>query len=62
MGEKQISLILELVLGGELFERIVANQYFSEKDASEIAQQCFEALAYVHGHGVAHRDIKVSIC
>jgi len=58
MGEKQISLILELVLGGELFERIVANQYFSEKDASEIAQQCFEALAYVHEHGVAHRDIK----
>ena len=58
MGDKCIYLVLDLVRGGELFDRIIEKEYMSEKEASEITKQLLEALAYMHARGCAHRDIK----
>ncbi|KAM3936788.1 calcium/calmodulin-dependent protein kinase type IV-like [Leptodactylus fuscus] len=54
----EIILILELVTGGELFDRIVERGYYSEKDAASVIQQILEAVAYLHANGIVHRDLK----
>ncbi|GAA6100017.1 calcium/calmodulin-dependent protein kinase type IV isoform X1 [Tachysurus ichikawai] len=54
----EISLILELVTGGELFDRIVERGYYSERDAAHVIKQILEAVAYLHENGVVHRDLK----
>ncbi|PSN42680.1 Calcium/calmodulin-dependent protein kinase type IV [Blattella germanica] len=54
----EIQLILELVTGGELFERIVERGQYSEHDAAEAVRQILSALQYLHAHGVVHRDLK----
>lgn len=52
-------LTLFSVQGGELYEKIVEKKSFSEKDASHIMKQVFDALKYLHHIGVVHRDLKV---
>ncbi|XP_051528994.1 calcium/calmodulin-dependent protein kinase type IV-like [Myxocyprinus asiaticus] len=56
--ETEIFLILELVTGGELFDRIVERGYYSERDAAHVIKQILEAVAYLHENGVVHRDLK----
>uniref|UniRef100_A0A8C1HBG7 Calcium/calmodulin-dependent protein kinase type IV n=2 Tax=Cyprinus carpio TaxID=7962 RepID=A0A8C1HBG7_CYPCA len=56
--EMEIFLILELVTGGELFDRIVERGYYSERDAAHVIKQILEAVAYLHENGVVHRDLK----
>ncbi|XP_042678773.1 calcium/calmodulin-dependent protein kinase type IV [Centrocercus urophasianus] len=53
-----ISLVLELVTGGELFDRIVEKGYYSERDAADAVKQILEAVAYLHANGIVHRDLK----
>lgn len=52
-------LSLHRILGGELFDDIVAREFYSEKDASSCIQQILESIAYCHKKGIIHRDIKV---
>ncbi|XP_077389962.1 calcium/calmodulin-dependent protein kinase type IV isoform X2 [Festucalex cinctus] len=56
--DTDIALILELVTGGELFDRIVERGYYSERDAAHVIKQILEAVAYLHENGVVHRDLK----
>ncbi|XP_077999443.1 calcium/calmodulin-dependent protein kinase type II delta chain-like isoform X5 [Glandiceps talaboti] len=51
-------LVFDLVTGGELFEDIVAREYYSEADASHCIQQILESVEHCHRNGVVHRDLK----
>ena len=52
-------MVFDLVTGGELFDDIVAREFYSEKDASHCIQQILTAVAYSHEKLIIHRDIKV---
>uniref|UniRef100_A0A8C7R3D7 Calcium/calmodulin-dependent protein kinase type IV n=1 Tax=Oncorhynchus mykiss TaxID=8022 RepID=A0A8C7R3D7_ONCMY len=54
----EISLVLELVTGGELFDRVVEKGFYTERDAADAVKQVLEAVAYLHENGVVHRDLK----
>ncbi|CAD5219528.1 unnamed protein product [Bursaphelenchus okinawaensis] len=53
-----VYLVMELVTGGELFDRIVAKGSYTERDASNLIRQVLEAVAFMHDNGVVHRDLK----
>uniref|UniRef100_A0A7E4V2F1 Protein kinase domain-containing protein n=1 Tax=Panagrellus redivivus TaxID=6233 RepID=A0A7E4V2F1_PANRE len=53
-----VYLVMELVTGGELFDRIVAKGSYTEKDASNLIRQVLEAVGFMHRNGVVHRDLK----
>mmetsp|Transcript_17247 Transcript_17247/g.33855 ORF Transcript_17247/g.33855 Transcript_17247/m.33855 type:complete len:994 (+) Transcript_17247:432-3413(+) len=53
-----IYLVMELVQGGELFDRIVGRARLKEHEVYPILFQLAEAVRYLHMLGVAHRDIK----
>jgi calcium/calmodulin-dependent protein kinase (CaM kinase) II len=51
-------LVFDLVTGGELFEDIVAREFYSEADASHCIQQILESVNHCHTNGIVHRDLK----
>ena len=55
---KKMNLVMELVTGGELFDRIVAKGNYSEKDAATCMSQLCQALDYLHTKKIVHRDLK----
>lgn len=54
----KIFIVLELVTGGELFDKIVAEGRFNEETARFYFRQLIEGVRYCHSQGVAHRDLK----
>lgn len=56
--KSRVYLVMELVTGGELFDRIVEKGSYTEKDASDLIRQVLEAVGYMHDQGVVHRDLK----
>jgi len=51
-------LVFDLVTGGELFEDIVAREFYSEADASHCIQQILESVNHCHLNSIVHRDLK----
>ncbi|XP_061114528.1 calcium/calmodulin-dependent protein kinase type 1B isoform X1 [Conger conger] len=54
----KLYLVMTLLTGGELLERILERGNYTEKDASRVIQQVLEAVRYLHQLGVVHRDLK----
>mmetsp|Transcript_28121 Transcript_28121/g.77332 ORF Transcript_28121/g.77332 Transcript_28121/m.77332 type:complete len:1025 (+) Transcript_28121:244-3318(+) len=51
-------LIMELMRGGELFERILQKREFTEREARDCVKGMLRGLEYMHERRVAHRDLK----
>jgi len=51
-------LVMELVEGGELFDKIVAKGYYSERDACSVINKVTDAIQYLHSLNIVHRDLK----
>jgi calcium-dependent protein kinase len=56
--EENVYLVQELCTGGELFDRIVENQYLSEKQAAALFQQILQSILYCNKNKISHRDLK----
>ncbi|KAG5186245.1 a2+/calmodulin-dependent protein kinase, partial [Tribonema minus] len=51
-------IVLEMLNGGELFDRIVKKQFYTEKEARDVLKVLLEAIRYFHEHNIVHRDLK----
>ncbi|KAA6399550.1 MAG: putative Calcium/calmodulin-dependent protein kinase type 1 [Streblomastix strix] len=57
--EDKLCLVMELVTGGELFDKIVDRGSYSERDASLLMLQMFRAVRYMHQKSIPYCDIKI---
>ena len=55
---KYYYLVLDLIGGGELFDNLMCNGGYSEADAARLVREVASALAFLHGIGVVHADLK----
>jgi serine/threonine protein kinase len=51
-------LVMELMQGGELFDRIIEKKTFTEKEARDVMRCILDGLKYMHSKRVVHRDLK----
>ena len=58
-SESYIYLIVEVLKGGELFDRVAENGAFIERDACLLMKRLLKALNYLHSKGIMHRDLKL---
>jgi len=57
-GGQHYYLIFDLVSGGEMFDHLIENGAYSEADAARLVREVASALAYLHGIGIVHADLK----
>mmetsp|Transcript_8798 Transcript_8798/g.15465 ORF Transcript_8798/g.15465 Transcript_8798/m.15465 type:complete len:675 (+) Transcript_8798:221-2245(+) len=58
VNEKQVCVVMDLLTGGELFDRILSKKRYSEKDAAFHIRRIMRALRTLHANGIIHRDLK----
>ena len=56
-----VYIVMELVKGGELLERLQRRHSFTEQQASVIFKQLVSAVAFMHQKNVVHRDLKPEV-
>jgi predicted Ser/Thr protein kinase len=57
-SKNYIYIVMEMLKGGELFERIVGRPRFTELEAAKLMKPLLESVAYLHDLGIVHRDLK----
>ncbi|MFN3504500.1 MAG: protein kinase domain-containing protein, partial [Allorhizobium sp.] len=57
-SRQHIYIVMELLRGGELFDRIVGRARFTEEEARQVVRPLLESVDYLHRMGIVHRDLK----
>lgn len=52
-------LVLELMSGGELFDRIIEKESYTEAEAKSVVATIAQVLVYCHDRGIAHRYVVI---
>ena len=55
---KRYYIMMEYLEGGELFDVIISQGFFSELDAARIMKQLLSAVNFLHSKNIVHRDLK----
>jgi len=58
-SEKVLSLVMECMEGGELFDRVADSSQPTAKEAALATWHMLQAISYIHSSGVVHRDLKL---
>lgn len=58
-SDSQIYLILHLLTGGDMFDRLEEEDHYSEIQCAQIVKQMTSAVRYLHSKKVIHRDLKL---
>ena len=53
--EQNYYIVSELLMGGELYDRICQRKSFNEVDAAGVINQLLLALNYMHSNNILHR-------
>ncbi|XP_064404660.1 ribosomal protein S6 kinase alpha-3-like isoform X2 [Halichondria panicea] len=56
----KVYMVMELMKGGELLDRILSQKHFSEREAANVLFTLTSTVQYLHQQGVVHRDLKPS--
>ena len=56
--DKNFYIITELCTGGELFDKIIEKEFYTEHEASKVFKQFMLGINYCHSNGIVHRDLK----
>ena len=51
-------MVMELMSGGHLYDRLVAKKAYTEKEARDACKGLIEGVRYMHSKRVVHRDLK----
>eukprot|EP00971_Amphidinium_carterae_P152039 3013502-Amphidinium_carterae.1 len=58
-ADGELSFAMERMEGGELLDRVIKQECYSEPEAAAAAWQMLLCLNYIHSHGIVHRDVKL---
>lgn len=56
--EHVLFIVMELLGGGDLFDKILAKGSYSEHEARELMRKIMAAVSYLHSNNIVHRDLK----
>ncbi|XP_042155896.1 caM kinase-like vesicle-associated, like [Oncorhynchus tshawytscha] len=56
---KEFFIIQELATGGDVFDWILDQGNYTERDASNVIKQVLEAVSYLHSLNIVHRNLKL---
>lgn len=57
--DRDLHLVMEYMSGGELYDRLAKQRQYTEEAAADACHQMLLAVAYLHAHHIAHRDLKL---
>ncbi len=56
--KNDIKLVLEVINGGELFDRIVTKSFYNEKEARDLVYILLKSIKHLHDKNIVHKDLK----
>jgi calcium/calmodulin-dependent protein kinase I len=59
--DEVVFIVMEYMMGGELFDKIVEKTFYCEKEAADSFRPIVDAVRYCHKLGIVHRDLKVRV-